>query len=107
MNVPATSASARQNTNHANRMLSVDQKVNLVLEGLSSRRSTAVPCGEAGTNRARSYHWKQQYTNAGRVGFVDAPADTRELEKRIQQLEAENAQLEKAVRIFRDMSVAD
>jgi len=85
----------------------VDRKINLVMEGLRRQRPVVQLCREAGVSTAHYYRWRQQFLDAARAGLADPEAEPGTLEERIQQLEAENANLRVQVRIFQDVCVAD
>jgi len=85
----------------------VDRKINLVIEGLRGQRPVAQICREAGISTAHYYRWRQRFLDAARAGLTDSEAASGTLQERIQQLEAENANLRVQVRIFQDVCVAD
>ncbi len=102
-----TTADTQHRTDGTEQIWSADRKVDLVLEGLRGNRSTAQLCREAGISPTRYNRWKQQFVNAGRAGFTGAEANCQTLEERLHLLEAENARLQRHLRIFQEICLPD
>ena len=79
-----------------------ERKITLVLEGLRRRRPVTTLCREAGISPKIYYQWQHQAIDAARVGL-----DHPDVERQLQQLEAENASLRQQVRVFQDLCIAD
>jgi Transposase len=75
-----------------------DRKFSLVLNGLCEHRPAEEVCQEANIPVALYRQWQQQITQADTAGA---------LENRIAQLEAENANLLRQVRIYRGLCIED
>jgi transposase-like protein len=97
----------REENNPVRQPWPVEQKVSLVLEGLRRRRPVTELCREAGISLARYYQWREQFIDAARLGLTHSEAERHALEERVKQLEAENASLQRRVRIFQELCVAD
>jgi len=85
----------------------VDRKVNLVIEGLRGQQPVTQLCREAGVSTAHYYRWRQQFLDAARAGLAEPETAPGILKERIQQLEAENASLQRQIQIYRELCVAD
>lgn len=85
-------------TRKARLPVAFDRKFSLVLNGLCEHRPAEEVCQEANIPVALYRQWQQQITTADTVSA---------LEKRIEQLGAENATLQRQVRIYRGLCVED
>lgn len=84
-----------------------DRKVALVLAGLRGDRPVAQLCREAGISPTRYYQWRKEFIAAARDGLAGSDLKPHSLMERIEQLEAENANLRVQVHIFRDLCLAE
>jgi len=85
----------------------IDRKLDVVLEGLRKRRSIREICREAGISPASYYQWQQQIIEAARTGIAHPEQENWALKEHIRQLEAENANLRRQVRILGELCIAD
>jgi Transposase len=85
-------------TRKARLAVASDRKFSLVLNGLCEHRPAEEVCQEANIPVALYRQWQQQITQADTAGA---------LENRIAQLEAENANLLRQVRIYRGLCIED
>jgi transposase len=88
-------------------VLSAERKVDLVLQGVSGERPISELCRSAGISRACYYRWKHEFIDAGRAKLDDSQIAKQDLEERIQQLEAENANLRERMQLFEELCVVD
>ena len=86
---------------------SLERRINLVVEGLQGHRSIAELCRDVGISPSRYYQWRQQVIDAARAGLTHPQEERQALEERVQRLEAENASLQRRLRIMQDLCVAD
>ena len=86
--------------------MAFDRTISLVLNGLCERRPAEEVCREAGISLTLYRQWQQQITQAASVRAAHANSDST-LEKRIAQLEAENADLQQQIRIYRGLCIED
>ena len=81
----------------ANRVYTSEEKLKIVLEGMSGTISVADLCRKYDIKPARFYYWKDQLTNSAREIFEDRgrkpDTDSRILEK-----ERENLEIKKRLR---------
>ena len=81
----------------ANRTYKAEEKLKIVLEGMSGTISVADLCRKYDIKHARFYYWKDQLTNSAREIFEDRgrkpDTDSRILEK-----ERENLEIKKRLR---------
>jgi len=89
------------------RVLSSERKVDLVLQGVSGERPISELCRSAGISRACYYRWRHEFLDAGRAKLVDSQTPRQDLEERIQQLEAENANLRVRMQLFEELCVVE
>jgi transposase-like protein len=85
----------------------VDRKLDIVLEGMRKQRSVREICREAGISLTRYYHWQHQVIEAARTGIAHPEYENLALKEHIRQLEAENANLQRQLRVLQELCVAD
>jgi len=83
------------------------RKMDLVLEGWLKHRPIRELCREVGISPARYYEWRQQFIEAAQMGLAHPETERHSLEERLEQLEAENAVLQRRARVFQELCVAD
>jgi transposase-like protein len=86
---------------------SVDHKVDWVLKGLSGRSSVTEICREAGVSPVNYCQWRDQFLDAGRACLACNDLDDCTLEERARQLEIENANLRRQLKILRELCLAE
>ncbi len=79
----------------------------LVLEGLRGYRPITEICREVGVPTSRYYHWRDRFLQAGRDGLNGGGQAQDSLERRVQELEAENVRLKAEKALFQSLSVED
>jgi len=102
-----TPIQSSQGKGKTGRVWPVDRKVNLVLEGLSGHRPVTELCREAGISPVRFCQWRDQFIDAGRAGLAYTDTDPNTLEERVRQLEAENANLRRQLRVLQELCLAE
>jgi transposase-like protein len=64
-------------------------------------------CREAGISPTKYYRWRQEFIDAARMGLAQPADELGALQERIQLLEAENASLQRQVRLLQELSQED
>jgi transposase-like protein len=85
----------------------IDRKLDIVLERMRGNRPVRELCREAGISPTSYYQWQHQIIDAARTGLAHPEAENWALKERIRQLEAENAGLQRQVRLLRELAIAD
>ncbi len=103
----ATSGSRASGKETSKQSGPVDRKLDIVLEGMRKQRSVREICREAGISLTSYYHWQHQVIEAARTGIAHPEYENLALKEHIRQLEAENANLQRQLRVFQELCVAD
>ena len=86
---------------------SVERKLNVVLEGMRTKRPVREICREMGISPTSFYHWQHQVIEAARTGIAHPEYENLALKEQIRELEAENAGLRRQLRVLKELCVAD
>jgi len=101
-----TGTSTPKRTTEGERPRSLDRSMDLVLEGLRQHRPPGQVCREAGVSPERYRQW-QQLMDAARNDVAGVGAERGVMQDHIAQLEAENGNLQRQVKLYRSLCVDD